>query len=221
MGFCSRFQSESGDVLEIQSYDDAAALPDMPDGALLFLDLYMGGEEKGVKAARALRERGWRGVVVFTTSSKDHYPEGFEVGAAHYLVKPFDYEVFLKAMERAIKTLGRTERVYGLPVARGKVSLPESRIFYAEVYGHETFVCLDDDKIKVLLSLKELETILSGGPFLRCFRSHILNMDKIARMEDSHFLLTSGERVPLSLRNRQALRDKYMDYRFGSVREDG
>lgn len=218
MDFCARHQNETSCDIEIDSCDNVAALPGKPDADLLFLDIYMDDEPKGVATARALRERDWRGVIVFTTTSREHYSEGFEVGAVHYLVKPFTYEAFCVAMDRAFQVLGHPERMYTVPIMGGQIILPESRIYYAEVHNHELLLHLDTETVRVLLPLKELEALLSVGPFLRTFRSHIVNMDQIARVEADHILLHNGERLPLALRNRQALRSKYVNYRFGDVR---
>jgi len=48
---------------------------------LVFFDIYM-RDVSGVEAARALRELDDACGVVFTTSSSDHMPEAFDVGAA-------------------------------------------------------------------------------------------------------------------------------------------
>lgn len=217
--YCERYEAETGYSLEIETYNSAKHLPcDISHINLLLLDIMLDGVPVGVETARAVRASGWRGAIILVTSSKDYYPEGFEVGAVHYLVKPVAYGDFVGAMERVIHGLGITKRIVSVPVSRGQIALPESEILYVDVYDRETLLHLSNETLRVLLPLKEIEELLSSS-FLRCFRSCLVNMEHIARMEDEHVVLKNKERLPLTLRNRQSLHETYMDYRFGGMRE--
>ena len=54
-------------------------------------------------------------------------------------------------------------------------------------------------------SLCEIERELSGGRFLRCHRSYIVNMDHITGM-DNHFVLDTGDRIVVTQRFMAAAR---------------
>ncbi len=60
---------------------------------ILFLDIYMEGAS-GIDAANILRGKGYNGTLIFTTTSREHYAEGFDLAAAHYLIKPITWESF-------------------------------------------------------------------------------------------------------------------------------
>lgn len=188
------------------------------DAALL--DIMICGQPVGVETARMLRERGFCGPIVFLTASSDYYAEGFEVDAVHYLIKPYTYEAFKEAMDRLVRQTGRPYRTVELPVGRLRRKVVENEILYIEVYGRETLIYTKREKMRVLLPLKEVEALLSEGPFLRCFRSYIVNMEHIIRTEENAFLLDSGDRVPVTLRNRKEIQEKYLEYRFEKMRRD-
>lgn len=189
-------------------------------GAVL-LDIMMDGRPAGVEAARMLRAQGFRGPIVFLTASRDYYAEGFEVDAAHYLIKPYTYEAFGEAMERIIRQAGRPRRTVELPVGRRRVTMAEDDVLYVEVYGKETLLHTKRESLRVLLPLRDVEALLSGGPFLRCFRSCLVNMEHIARAEEDAFLLDNGARVPITLRNKEEIKGEYLDYRFERMRRGG
>lgn len=202
-----------------------AAPEEIPTGKTAFdaalLDIMMDGRPAGVEAARALRARGFLGPVVFLTTSRDYYAEGFEVDAAHYLIKPYTYEAFREAMARMIRQAGRPRRTVELPVGRRRVPVAENEILYVEVYGKETMVHTRGEKLRVLLPLREVEALLADGPFLRCFRSCVVNMEHIVRVEEDAFLLDSGARVPITLRGKEEIKGEYLDYRFEKMRRKG
>ena len=58
---------------------------------VLFLDIYMDGIN-GIEIARNFRKFNKDCMLIFTTTSRDHALEGFQVRAMHYLVKPYSEE---------------------------------------------------------------------------------------------------------------------------------
>lgn len=224
LDLCDRYGLDRGYRLEVDCYAHVDLL--LADAAsrgadIMLLDIMMPQEGQdaalGVEAARHLRAEGYRGEIIFTSSSPDFYPEGFEVGAAHYLLKPLPYEAFAHAMDRAVARLRRPERMIRVPVDRIAVTIPQNRILYAEVYGHETILHTTTEPLRVLLPLKNIEKLLEGDPFLRCYRSYIVNMDYIIEMEESCFVLRSSQRIPLTVRKRSALRERYFAYRLSKA----
>lgn len=211
---CKRYAAETGLDIQADVFDCPNGLPKnmrVYDAALL--DIMLEERAAGVEVARNLRASGWKGALVFITSSSDFYSEGFEVNATHYLIKPIVYEGFAEAMERIMEKVGSPGRMVTLPVPRGEITLPERGILFAEVHDHDTLLHTIRDKIRVCLTLTEVQALLSKETFLRCFRSYLVNMAHIERMEEVHFVLTGGVRVPISLRNRLDIHNKYLDYR--------
>ena len=86
---------------------------------LVFLDIYMGGIT-GVETAKRIRRISPDCVIIFTTTSREHGAEAFDVDAFHYLVKPVEKDKFSSVMDKWYDVLctartitlkcGRTER---------------------------------------------------------------------------------------------------------------
>ena len=68
---------------------------------LLFLDINMPGLT-GISLARSLANAP---LIIFTTAYPEFAVEGFELDALDYLVKPYSFERFLKAVNRALAKL--------------------------------------------------------------------------------------------------------------------
>lgn len=227
LDLCDAYGEKEGYRIDTLSYADAAKMlgdPQASEADIMLLDIMMPGESSpapaGIAAARKLRARGYKGAIIFTTSSLDYYPEGFEVGALHYLVKPLSYNAFAQAMDRALQYVKRPERMITVPVNRLQLTIPRDAIRYAEVYGRETLLYTTAEKLRVLLPLKQIEALLDGDPFLRCYRSYIINMDYVRSMDENHFVLDDGVSIPISQRTKQAFKEHYLSYKLGKVRQE-
>ena len=59
--------------------------------------------KNGMETARALRKRGMDTILIFVTAIEEYVFQAFDVGAFHYLVKPFEQEKFAEVLRNAIK----------------------------------------------------------------------------------------------------------------------
>lgn len=94
--YCARYGKEKKLKLQTLQCENAGALlqnKEVMHADILFLDIYMEGAS-GIDAANILRGKGYNGTLIFTTTSREHYAEGFDLAAAHYLIKPITWETF-------------------------------------------------------------------------------------------------------------------------------
>lgn len=76
-----------------------AAAKETPHFDIVFLDIYMPGEN-GVDIAKELQRLSPETGVVFVTTSEEHAVEAFSLHALHYLVKPVTTEKVVEAFRR-------------------------------------------------------------------------------------------------------------------------
>lgn len=160
---------------------------------LIFLDIQMPGLT-GIQMARLLdRQPGVSGPrVVFTTAFNNFALEGFKVDALDYLLKPFDYEEFLKAANKArayaelIKAPipvanSEQEEYLFLKVEYQLVRVAIKDILYIEGLKDYVKVYLEhaSKPILTLSSLKALEQKLPATAFMRVHRSYIVALNKV------------------------------------------
>ncbi|MCB0549694.1 MAG: response regulator transcription factor [Phaeodactylibacter sp.] len=175
---------------------------------LLFLDIQM-PTLSGTNLLRTLKNPP---LTVFTTAYSDYAVEAFGLNAVDYLLKPFSFERFLQAVNKAKEQL----HYLGRPGEQAQLVLPrESRDFFAlKVDGkivkvrfedilfieglkeYVRFVCRDARHV-TLESLKNLEELLPSGHFLRVHKSYIVAKDKVQALNGN--MLEIGEfKIPIS-----------------------
>lgn len=167
---------------------------------LLFLDIQM-PNLNGIELARVLESRGPnKPRIIFTTAYNQFALEGYRVDALDYLLKPFNYEEFLHASNKALAyaellhksntaavaestvTTGRVEDEYlFVKVEYQLVRIALNDILYMESLKDYVKIFLQNSEKAILTlgSLKVLEEKLPATRFLRVHRSYIVSLDKI------------------------------------------
>lgn len=219
--FCTHYAKENDLTIETYQFQNAGALlkfPKAQDADILFLDIYMEGAS-GIDAARILRGKGFTGSLIFTTTSQEHYADGFELAALHYLVKPVTWSAFCEAMRRCLEKKSPRKRMVWVNAGRSEMEIDMNVIRYVEVYGHKTILNTSKGEIVVTQTLSMLEQILHEGPFLKCYRSFLINMDYVQRIEGDAFLMKDNREIPISRDHRAQLKNHYMNYVFKKMEE--
>ena len=158
-----------------------------------FLDIQM-QELTGLELARVLGQAGGAPRIIFTTAFPQYALESYKVDALDYLVKPFNYEEFLRAANKAKAYAELTQAsAEATPAAA-----PEEEHIFLKVEYQLIRVTLSDilyveglkDYVKVhlkstprallsLMSLRAMEEKLPARRFMRIHRSFIVALDKI------------------------------------------
>lgn len=146
--------------------------------------------------------------VIFVTAYAEHAVEAFELGAIDYVMKPVVAERLAKAIARIRPTPTITAERIPVMTRSGVVLVDPAAIVYARFDGALVTLHAIDESWITTMSLRELETRLPAH-FARVDRRHILDLDKIARLEpepDGGYRAHAdgGAVIPIS---RQAARD--------------
>ena len=193
------------------------ALHEQPEVKLLFLDIKM-PDLSGLELARVLQGGGQR--VIFTTAFNQYALEGFRVDALDYLLKPFNYEEFLRG---ALKARAFFEpRPPATPAPAAPAPLPEDHIYLKVEYQLVRVMLADilyieglKDYVKVhlasqprpllsLTSLRSMEEKLPSQRFMRVHRSYIVSLDHVAAVGRGT-LQVGKETLPVSDGYREAV----------------
>ncbi|MFA6245818.1 MAG: LytTR family DNA-binding domain-containing protein [Mucilaginibacter sp.] len=167
---------------------------------LIFLDIQM-PNLNGIELARVLDSRGPnKPRIIFTTAYNQFALEGYRVDALDYLLKPFNYEEFLHASNKALAYAELLHKSNAASVAESMVTTGrvEDEYLFVKVEYQLVRIALNDilyleslkDYVKIFLqnsekailtlgSLKVLEEKLPATRFLRVHRSYIVSLDKI------------------------------------------
>ena len=182
---------------------------------LLFLDINM-PRLSGIEFLRASAGRANQPMVIITTAYAEYALDGFELDVVDYLVKPFSFERFLKACNRArdlyngrLRSASSTSVAAPItPVAETsdhffvKVDNSLEKIFfdelsYAEARMNYILLHTPDRKLIVYLTLKGLLESLPASRFIQVHKSFVVNKDSIKSIRGNILYLGQAE-VPVS-----------------------
>lgn len=198
---------------------------------ILLLDIQMPGKN-GMETARQLRERNKTAIIIFVTALDDFVFQAFDVGAFHYLVKPFDDNKFAEVLLNAVKqfddrkmleTAGRKKEKPSLMITTGgkHITVNVEDIVYAEVFDRKVILHTMDSDIEYYGKMKELEE-KAGDEFYRTHRSFLVNFEFIRKYDAATVYLKKGQALIAKQNYRDFVR-AYLRYnqRKGKSRWNG
>lgn len=199
---------------------DAVAFIQSAEVDLVLLDIQM-PDLTGTELARVIAGGP---KVIFTTAYDKYALEGFRLDAVDYLLKPFSYAEFLKAVNKAeILVASERSRLPSLEVSNDFLFVKSEsrlrRINFSEIHYIEGLkdyvkIWLKDEKKPVLSlsTLKALESRLPSDRFMRVHRSFIVNLETVKVIERGRIVF--GEvRIPVTEQYLDNFR-KFLDRNF-------
>lgn len=184
---------------------------------LIFLDIQM-PDLTGIELARVIESSGANPPrVIFTTAFNQFALDGFRVDALDYLLKPFNYEEFLRAASKGKAYVELLQKASASPAIEMKDEYLFLKVEYQMVriaYDDILYVEGLKDYVKVILkgelkpvlsltSLKALEEKLPASRFMRVHRSFIVNLDKIGAVTKNTIQIGSAT-IPVSDQYKEA-----------------
>ena len=185
----------------------------MPPFDIVFLDIYMPGEN-GIDIAKELKRISPETGIVFVTVSREHAVDAFSLYAVHYLIKPVTTEGIAETFRRFTQFRSERREQITLAVGAERHTVFLDRICFFESDNHTVNVSLADGrKLKVRMAFGELERKMNEK-FLRINRGLAVNMDYIAQLGTNICVLRDGIRLPIAIRQSAAVRAAYDNYVF-------
>lgn len=213
---------------EILSYLSGEALLEADEQIdILFLDIQMPGKN-GMETARALRKRGMDTILIFVTAIEEYVFQAFDVGAFHYLVKPFEQEKFAEVLRNAIKQkinkkaneteFPKKESPCLMITTDGKhLTVNLKDIVYAEVFNRKIIIHTMDGEIEYYGKMKELEQ-KAGELFYRSHRAYLVNLGYITKYNATTIWLEKGQAL-MAKQNYPEFVKRYLKYNQQERRE--
>ena len=177
---------------------------------LLFLDVEM-PQLNGLELLRVLPDPP---LVVLTTAHEDFAVDAFELQVTDYLVKPFDYARFSRAVQRAQQQRRPTPPLAGVAapihdlfvkVNNRMVRINLDEVLCVEALSDYVVIVTDKQKYIVYTTLKAFVGRLPAEHFVRVHRSYILNLRRVEAIENNVAQLPGGQEVPISKSYQEAV----------------
>ncbi len=149
--------------------------------------------------------------VILTTAYSDYALEGYELDVVDYLLKPFSFERFLKAIEKAGRIISetQTDSEHITIKADGKLyRLHFKDIYFAESQGDYLTVHTKNKKITFYRTLKDFCEQLPESQFVRIHRSYLVSLPHIHFVE-GNMVHIADHTLPIGNSYKEAFLKRY------------
>lgn len=183
---------------------------------IIFQDIYMGGMS-GVDTCRELRKISEDTEVIFTTTSREHGADAFEVDAFHYLVKPIEKEKFEKVMGKWLSAYYNALTVT-VKTGRTEKNVAVHDIVYIEINKRMCTIHTLNDVIDTPPPLATLEALLPPEHFFKPIRYCIVAYRHVLKVNNEGIVMNGGAVLPISRLKKDEVKNSIAAYRLKMLR---
>lgn len=175
---------------------------------ILLLDIHM----PDINGFQLLKVIEIKPKIIFTTAYSEYAVKGFELDAVDYLLKPFSFERFKKAVDKAKKLLEaesileKSNHMLYIKSGYETIKIINSDILYIEALNDYIQIFTKEKKHLSLVSMKTILNLLPIGEFVRVHRSFIIPLKKITRYS-SKSVWIMDTKIPIGDSFKQQFRD--------------
>lgn len=172
---------------------------------LLFLDINM----PDLNGIDFMKKQSNPPKVIFMTAYSQYAVEGFRVNALDYLLKPFDYDLFMQSANRAYDWFEREEKSNAEIESNDRFLFIKSeykilRINLSDIKyieGMREYIrihTVSQKPVMTIVSMKRIEEFLPADRFMRVHRSFIVNLEKITTIDRNRIVFDNNVYIPVS-----------------------
>ena len=152
--------------------------------------------------------------VIITSAYKEFALDGYEFDVVDYLLKPFSFERFVKAVNKISfskpelnsSTNSASKHIY-IKSDKKQHRVAIDDILFVEASGNYCKVFLEDEIIVTLQKISDFETTLPSS-FIRTHKSFIVSKDKIRAIE-GNLVHLKMHKIPIGLTYKSAVKQLY------------
>ena len=193
------FVRKSSSLNLIGTFSDSESirnqLSKQQDIDLVFLDI----EIPGMDGFEFIRNLDYQPNIIIVSSSDQNALKAFDFNIVDYLLQPFTYSRFCKAVDKAIMYYSKKEVNYSedqeIFIKKGSslVKLKLKDLIYIEALENYVTLNTKNDKFTIHFTIKAIENQLASWIFIRVHRSFIVNKNMIQTINDDSLDLIVGD----------------------------
>ena len=177
---------------------------------LIFLDIHL----PKISGLDFLKSLPHPPAVILTTAFPDYALESYELNVVDYLLKPFAFQRFVKAVAKVPAPLPAAEleppRELFIKSGHELIKIQVDDIFYIKSDADYTEIVLEAKKHLSAEPLRHWSENLDSARFLRVHKSYIVNTRMIRKIAGNQMVLVNGVEIPIGRAYREEFR-KFMD----------
>ena len=177
---------------------------------IIFLDIEM-PEIDGMDVSYILREKGYKGFIVFLTNHTEFMQEAFKVKAFRFLSKPVDCNELKETINEAEKEILNNKQIVVGDGIEFMINL--SDIYYIKSNRNKTIIRLKDNSLEVNKTLKQWLDELGTTQFYKVHKSYIVAFRYIKKIDfDVIILADLDEEIRISRRSIATVKKAFFSY---------
>ena len=181
----------------------------------IFLDIDM-PKMSGMDVAAVISNESKRSNIIFVTNHDDMVYDAIHFGIFRFIRKSRIKIELEEAVTSLIDKL-QTEKVIFSNADSGKaIRLISEDIIYIEIIQHYLYINYRSESgnkvVKIRETLKQCEVKLLKTKFARVHISYIVNYKYVKDVKSDGVILDTGEKIPISRKKVNTIKDEYMDY---------
>ena len=181
------------------------------DFDLILLDIQMEGTD-GISLAKQIRQSDKSVLIACLTGAGEYAPEGYEVQAARYLLKPVQREKLFELLNLAKSYSETTSKKSLLVEIEGETrKLYFNEIFAVESQGHFLIYHCKQGQLRQKSSFVKIKPQLDER-FVSTHRSFCVNLDHVTGITRTDCILDNGEQIPVSRSAYRPLNEAFIRY---------
>lgn len=186
------------------------------------LDVMMPGMD-GIHLGHALRDMGFKGIILYLTSSEEYAIDAFKVKAYNYILKPIEKENFFLALDDVLAIPSEPESTQIIIKAKngGNIKIQRENIIYvtldkrAASYHFANGQTISGRTIRVPFR-EAMHDLLQNPAFVMCGASTVINLQHIRLVEHSTVFFQNDSCLFIPKRADKKLISDWQNYLSGS-----
>lgn len=165
---------------------------------VLFLDIRFEEQDVGIDAAKILRKKGNKAIIVFLTSLPQYAPNGYEAEAFRYLIKPIERAALTTTMNDVLKRIESKNFRFSVISDSGTVIIEAADVNYIESVARRRVIHMRNQKVETWETMASLYDKLPADKFVYLQKGFVSNLSSIKQLKNNIVTLNGGEEIPLS-----------------------
>ena len=178
-------------------------------------------EIDGIETGKMIRQMDGNVEIVYCTSSSDFAIAAYDVHAMGYLLKPYEPGRIGAVIDYYVqKHPQKNQNFIEVKSRRKSLIIPYKDIINMESDNKVVYIyTTTQGAVKVYNKLDVFEQELADKRFLRCHQSYLVNMQYVAGLVDSDFIMINDKMIPIRKSGRKLIVKKYEDFLKDSLKQ--
>lgn len=208
-----RYVSEVGKQAEVILYQNAIVLLTnyKANFDLIFMDIDM-PLINGMESAARLREIDKNTLLIFATNMGHMAPQGYEVEAFDFIIKPLHYDSLTLKLKRAFARIAQQKEDRISFLSKGtRFYMKASEVQYIEVLDHQLVYHTESGDYPVYGTMSKIRTQLEPLGFSKCNNCYLVNLRHVQRVQN-YMVELPGITLQISHPRRKAFMEALNNY---------